>query len=129
MMDKDFTHSKEHNFLKEDIFTEQLARENNNLKKWDQARPFTNMQYNYFLWIAPSSIHQIEAILADDTSNYLYNWRNWQGNTCNLKSERSKPYANQVLAQCCIPLWPIGSQVPLAFKAKVGEHFKHVIFT
>jgi hypothetical protein len=26
-------------------------------------------------------------------------------------------------------LWPIGSQVPLAFKAKVGEHFKHAIFT
>jgi len=43
-------------FWKEDIFTEQLARENNNLEKWDQARPFTNMQYNYFLWTFISGI-------------------------------------------------------------------------
>jgi len=66
-MDKNFMHSKEHTFLKEDICSqkiginpffssEQLARENNNLKKWDQARPFTNMQYHCFLWTFISGI-------------------------------------------------------------------------
>jgi len=63
---------------------------------WRQI--LTSLLPNDLRRIAPSSIHQNEAILADDTSNYLYNWRNWQGNTCNFKSycrERNKPYANQ----------------------------------